>query len=308
MINEWKKTRMKSSKAKTYFIKRINISIYCHKTCSRLLSRRQELKKKERRRHRIWLWERRRRERIEKKNQKRHRKEKQRRRKRQRRKKSFEKEFERFLTYERKKEQKSKHFLTSVMKERKQVLTTRKNRVKILIVDKNRRRKLREKKERWIRAIDFLHVDTNFNLIDSIIQKIINIVQDFDFAFQNRHSRKQRVYSRLQSCFHDFRFVDHVDQLFFQLQHVEHRKIRLRSWKIQIIVEVRSQNLTWRWRKRHFVWREIFHCWKIARRQNRNFFRQNKIITKMIVIAEKRNKKRERLFFKKRQISMNCEK
>ena len=167
-----------------------------------------------------------------KKNKKRHRKKKQRRKKRQQRKRLFEKKFERFLTHEKKKKQKSKHFLTSMMKERKQVLTTRKNRVKILIADKNKRRKLRERKKRWICATDFLHVDMSFNFIDFIIQKIINIVRNFDLAFQNRYSRKQRVYSRLQSCFHDFRFVDHVDQLFFQLQHVEHRKIRLRNWRI----------------------------------------------------------------------------
>ena len=56
MINQWmKKTRMKSSKAKAYFIKRVNISICCHKTCSRLLSCRQKLRKKERRRYRIWF-------------------------------------------------------------------------------------------------------------------------------------------------------------------------------------------------------------------------------------------------------------
>ena len=54
----------------------------------------------------------------------------------------------------------------------------------------------------------------------------------FNFAFQSRRSRKQRIYLRLQSCFHDFNFVDHVDRFFFQLQHVKFRKIRLRRRKI----------------------------------------------------------------------------
>ena len=105
-------------------------------------------------------------------------------------------------------------------KKRKRVLT-QKNRVKNLKTDKNKRQKLREKRKLLIRA-------NNSLLVQFIFQQILFILSFFDFALQIFHSRNQRIYLYLQSCFHDFNLVDHVDQIFFQLQHVEFRKIRLR--------------------------------------------------------------------------------
>ena len=76
------------------------------------------------------------------------RKERQRCRKRQWRKSFSRKEFERLLTREKKTKEKSKHVLTLVMKESKRILTTRNDHVKNLIADKNKRRKLHERKKR----------------------------------------------------------------------------------------------------------------------------------------------------------------
>ena len=67
-----------------------------------------------------------------------------------------------------KNEKKTKYFLTLMIKKSKRVLTTQNNRVKNLIVDENKRRKLYLKK-RWICAIDFLFIDVNFVSIDFII-------------------------------------------------------------------------------------------------------------------------------------------
>ena len=162
---------MKSFEAKKYFIKRISILIYWRKTCFSLLLRRQKLKKREQRRHRFWHWEKKRRERfrLRKRKQKRLWKAKQRRKEWQRRKNFSRKELERFLTREKETKKESKHFLTSVMKKSKRVLTTWNDRVKDLIADKNKRRKLHERKRRWVRVIDLLIVDVSFNFIDFII-------------------------------------------------------------------------------------------------------------------------------------------